>query len=185
MARGFSYADGASEEVEMARRADLSRAQVQALAGGKNAVVRELMAQRGDLPLGTMVSLAHDRSVEVRAAMAGNRAATASILEHLSGDRHQPVLHALLDNPTVERAIIERLAFHKRDEIRAHAVRRLDDAEAASARTDDRGVPELRERGTYADVVELPVQPVRLHDDLPVRPTRTAPVRGFRPAEEA
>ncbi|WP_084038486.1 hypothetical protein [Demequina sp. NBRC 110053] len=178
MARGFTYADGASEDVELAQRQDLGRSQIQALAAGKNALVREHIARRTDLPLGTMVALAHDKNVDVRAAMAGNESATASILEHLAGDRHVAVLHALLDNPVLDHAIAERLAFHRKDEVRARAVRRLDAALEAPDHGRDHGVPELRERVTYADVVHL-------YEEPPARPVRTAPVRGYRPAEEA
>ncbi|MFV0633569.1 hypothetical protein [Demequina sp.] len=185
MARGFSYAPGASDEVELAQQEELSRAQVQALAGGRNAVVREVIAGRADLPLGTMVGLAHDKVAEVRVAVAGNPASTSSILDHLSHDRHAAVLHALLDNPAVERSVIESLAFHRKEEVRTHAVRRLDDATTASSARAGDIPPELRDKVRLADVMTLPVAQVSLHGETTYRPTRTAPVRGFRPAQDA
>jgi hypothetical protein len=184
MARGFTYAPGASEDVEFARRPDLTRAQVQSFASGRNVVVREIIAQRPDLPLGTMVGLAHDKSVEVRTALAGNRSATEPVLEHLATDRHSEVLHAVIDNPSVPTAIVEKLAFHRKDDVRSHAVRRLDDLVPRDADA-DHDVPELRERGYIADVVELPNSRVYLHEQAQPRPTRTAPVRGFLPSREA
>jgi len=183
MARGFNYAPGASDDVELASREDLSRAQIQSLAGGKNSVVREKIAARSDLPLGTMVGLAHDRSAEVRAAIAANPHATDPILERLASDRNVAVLHGVIANPAVSRAIVEKLAFHRKDEVRAVAVRRLDsivDAESAP----NLHAPELRERAEVADVVPLRPTQVSLHEPAPERPTRTAPVRGFKPPAE-
>ncbi|WP_297081901.1 hypothetical protein [uncultured Demequina sp.] len=183
MARGFNYAPGASDDVELASRAELSRAQIQSLAGGKNPVVRERIAGRGDLPLGTMVGLAHDRSAEVRAAIAGNPRATEPILERLADDRNVAVLQAVIGNPVVPSAIVEKLAFHRKDEVRSVAVRRLDSiADAVPASVDH--TPELSERARMADVVELRQSQVSLHEPAPERPTRTAPVRGFRPPAE-
>ncbi|GIG54807.1 hypothetical protein [Demequina activiva] len=184
MARGFNYAPGASDEVELAGKPDLTRTMVQSLASGRNAVVREVIAQRGDLPLGTMVGLAHDRATEVRAALAANPAATEPVLEHLSTDRHVEVLHAVIANPQVPAGIVERLAFHRKDEVRSHAVRRLDEL-APVHESVDHGTPELREREPMADVVPMRSQQVSLHDQGGPRPVRTAPVRGFLPAEEA
>ena len=183
MARGFNYAPGASDDVELARRPDLSRTTVQSLASGRNAVVREVIAQRGDLPLGTMVGLAHDKSTEVRAALAANPMATPPVLEHLATDRHAEVLEAVIDNPSVPAAVVEHLAFHRKDAIRARAVRRLDDL-AAQSQAIDHGTPELRERPALADVVEMPRSQVSLHAAQEQRPTRTAPVRGFRPTRD-
>lgn len=186
MARGFNYAPGASDDVELAARPDLSRATVQSLASGRNVVVREVIARRGDLPLGTMVGLAHDKATEVRAALAANPTATEPVLEHLATDRHPEVLLAVIANPNVPVAVVERLAFHRKDEVRSAAVRRLDDLVAGpAAPSADQGTPELRERESLADVVEMPRSQVFLHEPSAAQPVRTAPVRGFRPAEQA
>lgn len=195
MARGFNYAPGASEEVELAGAPSLPREQVAALSLSRNAVVREVLAARRDLALGQMVSFAHDRSTEVRTALAANPTAPGTVLDHLAGDKHVPVLEALLANPSTPVEVVERLAFHRKSEVRLAAVRRIDDADAGSAQGTApapgtrfaSSAPELQDRAVgfgSGDVVDIAT-------GLPVRPglavppaTRTAPVRGFRPPSE-
>ena len=186
MARGFNYAPGASEEVQLAARPDLQRAQVAALAQSRNAVVRETIAARRDLALGQMVSLAHDRSSEVRAVLARNPSAAQSVVEHLAEDRHVPVLEALLENPAVPTAVVERLAFHRKAEVRAAASRRID-ADSASAAGEGVGhphAPELVDRAAVVDIATgLPIDgALALHPQPPA--VRTAPVRGFSPPQQ-
>ena len=179
VARGFSYAPGASDEVVLAQSSELARDRVIALAGGRNAVVRETVAGRPDLPLGTMVALAHDRSADVRAAIASNPHATPSVLEHLACDRQPAVLHGLLDNPALEPELAARLASHRREDVRDHAARRL--ATSSGGESDrDHATPELRERGGSADGALPGRAMTSLYEDRPA-PTRTAPVRGFLP----
>ncbi|MFW2512972.1 hypothetical protein ACNI3K_04280 [Demequina sp. SO4-13] len=125
MARGFNYAPGAADEVEIAGSPTLQRAQISALAQSRNSVVREVLAARGDLALGQMVTLAHDRSTEVRGALAANPAAAQSVLEHLAEDRQASVLTALIANPAAPPAVVERLAFHRKSQIRFAAAQRM------------------------------------------------------------
>lgn len=190
MARGFNYAPGASEEVELAGAPGLSREQLAAMSQSRNALVRETLAARRDLALGQMVSFAHDRSVEVRTALASNPSAPVSVLDHLAGDKHLAVLEALLANPATPGEVVERLAFHRKAEIRLAAARRIDGG-AETSPHQGTGVapgaqyassaPELRERAVGYGSGEV----VDIATGLPLRPASapqaTAPVRGFRP----
>lgn len=200
MARGFNYAPGASEEVELAQSLELARPQLQTLAQSRNVVVREGIARRRDLALGQMVTLAHDRSADVRAALAANPRASGPVLEHLAGDRHAPVLAALVGNPATPVEVIERLAFHRRGEVRLAAVRRMDGADDRSesvahspAPQDASAVPESHapvEPEVRASVVDIstgrPVPPDCTARPAPepnasAAPENSAEVRVFRP----
>lgn len=204
MARGFSYAPGASPEVQEALQPDLHRAHIQQLSQSKNWMVRQAIASRTDCPLGVMVVLAHDGHTEVRVTLAANPTISRAVMEHLAQDKHAEVPISLTTNPNVEMDIVEKLAFHKRTEVRTAASARLD-AGVKSAHEDDAATPELRERVEPADenrVYDFATgRPISLHaqaappappaesvpslapnpDPAPAPvPTRTAPVRGFR-----
>jgi hypothetical protein len=196
MARGFSYAPGASPEFDEAMQPGLHRAHVQALSQSKNWLVREVIGSREDCPLGVMVGLAHDSHQEVRAAVAKNRAIARTVMEHLARDRAPEVVIALIGNPAVDMDIVESLAYHKRADIRGAASARLDAGVEAVPDAADAAIPELRERVEAYDesrVYDFATgKPVELHfeaDRTPapappqperVAPTRTAPIRGFR-----
>ena len=192
MARGFNYAPGASEEVSQAQQPGLHRTQVTVLASSKNALVREAIAARDDLPLGIMVTMAHDRATEVRAAIARNPTATPPIMEHLVNDRHVPVLEALLSNPSLSAALVEKLAFHRKSEVRSAAAARLNEGvttAADPAPAHSAAAPEIHEHAAVVGdsvVLEFPSgEPVPAAvpaepDTATARPTRTAPIRGFR-----
>lgn len=199
MARGFNYAPGASEEVALAGSPDLQRAQIAELSQSHNGLVREAIAARRDLSLGQMVSLAHDRSADVRAVLAANPTSPVSVLEHLAGDRHIPVLEALIGNPATPSEVVQKLAFHRKSEVRMAAARRIDGDDAAAHGTGGSGsapqytasAPELQDRAVgfgTGEVVDIATGlPVRHGTSLygdPAPPTRTAPVRGFRPPSE-
>ncbi|WP_062463059.1 hypothetical protein [Demequina soli] len=202
MARGFSYAPGASAEVDEAGAPELTKERLQALGASRNALVREAVARRADCPFGLMVTLAHDHAAPVRAAMAGNPRVLHSILEYLSHDRSVEVMCAVASNPATTPDIIEALAVHRKSEVRAAAAAALE-SRAAGGGTADARMPELRDRvfeesearreamlaqaaeqslAAAADAAmaaaEPPLEPA---EPLPARPTRTAPVRGFRP----
>lgn len=189
MARGYSSAPGASEEVVEAAQPDLHKTRMVVLSQSKNWVVRETIAKRHDCAMGVLITLAHDRSTDVRAAVAANPTCGTSILEHLSGDKHVEVLTALVGNPVIGPDLLERLAFHKKAEVRTRAAQRLNDS-VAHVPVEDTGVPELRERAEASVVTLYPDQgsvasqqfaPVAQGDqERPAPPTRTAPVRGFR-----
>lgn len=138
MARGFSYAPGASDEVLEARQPDVQRAQLITFAQSKNAVVRATVAGRNDCPLGLMVTLAHDGSPDVRAAVAGNPATHGTVMEFLASDRSVSVLLALVANPSLSSEIVARLAAHKKADVRAAVERRL----ASGVGTDVGAAPE-------------------------------------------
>ncbi|WP_159449597.1 hypothetical protein [Demequina sp. NBRC 110057] len=178
MARGFNYAPGASAEVEEAGQPGLHRTQVAVLAGSKNVLVRAAVAARPDLPLGLLVTLAHDRATEVRAAIGANPTATPPIMEHLLGDKQVTVLEALLSNPSLSPALVERLAFHRRAEVRHAAAARLNEAPEAPAPPPVTlaAVPEIQDHV----VIGFPAPEPEPAAELPARPTRTAPIRGFR-----
>lgn len=195
MARGFNYAPGASEEVAQAGDPGLHRTQVTVLASSKNVLVRAAIAARPDLPLGLMVTLAHDRATEVRGAIAANPTASAPIMEHLVTDRHVPVLEALLSNPALPPALVEKLAFHRKAEVRAAAAARLNDptrvAPTAPSSVAARSTaPEIQEHvAVVGDSVVLDFPsgaPVAAapQEHVQARPTRTAPIRGFRITDE-
>lgn len=196
MARGFMYADGASADVELARRQDLSKAQLVDMGQSRNDLVREVIGGRPDCPLGIMVTLTHDKVVDVRAAVARNPSASRTVLEHLARDKHAPVLEALVGNPSLPADMLEQLAFHRRPEVRAQVAARLDALEPAPLRVQDTATPELRDhifdKRSGATVVDIstgrePVPVVSMAYEAepvaPTAPTRTAPVRGFRPPE--
>ncbi len=157
MARGYSYADGASPEVDEARKPFLHRATLAMHAQSKNALVRELIAGRDDLPVGLTVTLAHDPSVDVRAAIARNPVTTAAVREHLATDRHVTVVLALVSNPALEPEALEALLFHKRAEVRAAAADRLDThGPEPVPELEDSAVPELRDIAAVAMPPSLP-----------------------------
>ncbi|MDN4475057.1 hypothetical protein QQX09_04195 [Demequina sp. SYSU T00192] len=205
MARGFSYAPGASTEVEEAAAPGLTKERMQELGGSRNALVREAIAARTDCPFGLMVTLAHDHVVPVRAAMAGNPKVLHSILDYLSHDRQVAVLCAVAGNPSTGQDILEALAAHRKGAVRDAAAAALD-ARAGSAVSADH-TPELRDRvfeesqarreallaeaadsslEAAADAAMEGAAPVaEPAEPLPARPTRSAPVRGFRPPVDA
>ncbi|WP_062383888.1 hypothetical protein [Demequina iriomotensis] len=190
MARGFNYAPGASDEVEEAAAAELSKERMMALGASRNPVVREAIAARPECPFGLMVTLAHDSAAPVRAAMAGNPRVLHSLLEHLSRDRQESVLLAVARNPVTTPDILDSLAGHRRPEVRDAATAALEAAEARPGA--DRHMPELRDRVfdrsherrdqmlARAAAIEEPPAPAPAP-----RPTRTAPVRGFLPPVDA
>lgn len=159
MARGFRYADGASPEVGEARE---------------------------ELPLVLTVTLAHDGSDDVRAAIAGNPAATPVILEHLSADRSTAVLAALIGNPRLTSELPETMLFHKRPDVRRAADRLDSRGLELVPNLEDSAVPERRDVGVRSGLVGADTArhalPALVSAAQPVveRPTRTAPVRGFR-----
>jgi hypothetical protein len=156
-------------------------------AQSKNAMVREIIAAREDLPLGLMVTLAHDGSEDVRAAIAGNPSATSVILEHLAADRSTAVLVALIENPCLNSELLEAMLFHKRPDVRRAAADRLDSRglELVPA-LEDASIPELRDVAVGSSFVGATFAPhplpalVAAPQPAATRPTRTAPVRGFR-----
>lgn len=210
MARGFNYAPGASAELVEAQQPGLHKTHLAALGASRNTLVRAAVAGRDDCPLGLMVTLAHDYSAEVRAAVAANPIAQRTVMAYLSADRNVGVVKALLGNPALTAEILEELAFHKKGEIRAAAAARLDLGLPTSeqAHAEDDHTPELAEHvapapgipvlapepmtadGTVAIAFE-PVNVVDIATGAPITaphstpehqaPTRTAPVRGFKP----
>lgn len=238
MARGFSYAPGASAELEEAQQPGLHKTHIMALGASKNHLVRATVAGRDDCPLGLMVTLAHDYHLEVRCAVARNPIAQRTVMAYLAADRHVEVLKALIENPSLPEEILEELAFHKRKEVRAAAAARLDSEVpgVVHEEEEDEHTPELAEHVTpvleqiqqgqmtadgtvvpqlepTANVVDIATRspitnPVadpthaptaqeswshstpavpqifapHSTPDAPV-PTRTAPVRGFKPKE--
>lgn len=184
MARGYMYASGASDEVDYAKRDDLTKAQVIALGQSKNDYVREIIAARSDCPLGIMITLTHDRSPDVRAAVAANVNASRTVMEHLSRDKHLPVLQALINNTSIPQDILEQLAFHRSSEVRTMVARRLDAGAYAPATMPVALPMELQDKVPGATVVPFPSGTVSLAQDVATaRPTRTAPVRGFSAPE--
>jgi len=192
MARGFNYAPGASAEVEEASRDGLGKERLTELGGSRNPVVREAVAARPDCPLGMMVTLAHDHAAPVRAAIAGNPRVLRSVLEYLARDRQVDVLVAVAGNPGTPAEVLDALAGHRKREVSNAAVAALD-ARAVRVEGEQQRMPELRDRvfeesearraaladGEPAAVPDEPAPAPAA--ELPVRPTRTAPVRGFRP----
>ncbi len=205
MARGFSYAPGASVEVDEASTPGLTKERIQELGGSRNALVREAVAAREDCPFGLMVTLAHDHVVPVRAAMAANPKVLHSILDYLSHDRQVAVLCAVAGNPSAGQDILEALAAHRKGEVRGAAAAALD-ARAARTEVADH-TPELRDRvfeesqarreamlaqaaessleAAADEAMEAAEPAADAAEPLPSRPTRSAPVRGFRPPVDA
>lgn len=170
------YASGASEEVDYARRTDLSKAQLIALGQSKNDYVREIIAGRQDCPLGIMITLAHDRALDVRRAVASNPAASRTVMEHLANERNLAVIEALVANPAVPQDILEQLAFHRRAEVRTVVAARLDDGAYAPSYQPAAVPPELQDK--VASIVPFPQptsstapvhNPADNHHDLPMR----------------
>ncbi len=146
MARGFTFADGASPEVVEAGKPFLHRATLVMHAQSKNALVREIIARRDDLPFGLMVTLAHDSAEDVRAAVAANPTAMPAVLDHLATDRSVPVLFALISNASLQPALLESLLFHRRQEVRNAAASRLDLRSVELVpELEDEQIPELRD----------------------------------------
>ena len=184
----------------MALQPDLNRAHIMVLGSSRNTLVRATIASRRDCPLGLMVTLAHDHSPEVRAQVASNPSAQRTVMAYLSTDHSMDVLIALLANPALPPEMVEALAFHKKAAVRAAAAARLDDPAPAIPAREDVHTPELAEH-----VVPLPGYPAPASDQIPApvppqpappavaqifaphstpgapAPTRTAPVRGFKP----
>ena len=178
----------------------LDKQRIGELGSSRNALVRAAIAARTDCPLGLMVTLAHDYSAEVRAAIARNGTAQRTVMAYLSADRSVEVLTALLENPALPSEILEELAFHKKSQVRAVAAARLDRGLAEpEAAAEDTHTPELAEhvvpvqQRLTADGTPIPgFDPNNVVDiatRAPVQavpapaPTRTAPVRGFKPKE--
>jgi len=126
MARGFSYAPGASDEVAAASALDLTREAVSQYAQSKNYLVREAISYRADCPLGMLVALAHDSHVEVRCGVATNTASTRTLLELLSRDRHEQVVLAVIANPHTPGEVVEALALNKKPAVARAAAARVD-----------------------------------------------------------
>ena len=236
MARGFSYAPGASTEVQEALQPGLHKTHIMALGSSKNHLVRATVAGRDDCPLGLMVTLAHDFHIDVRCAVARNPIAQRTVMAYLAADRHVEVLKALIENPSLPEEILEELAFHKKKEVRAAAAERLDSEVpgVVDEETEDEHTPELAEHVTpvldrvlhgqmTADGTVIPqLEPTANVVDIATRepvaqatagpsataqeawahatptvpqifsphsapdapaPTRTAPVRGFKPKD--
>ncbi|WP_296666530.1 hypothetical protein [Demequina sp.] len=200
MARGFNYAPGASAEVDEAALPGLAKERLTQLGSSKNAVVREAVARREDCPFGIMVTLAHDHVTAVRTAVAANPRVLHSVIEYLSRDRQVEVLLAVLANPAVTPDIVDQLASHRRREVRDGAIA-AHESGGAARNIDDAHTPELRDRvfeesrarrdamlaavaeqdRAAADEAMESAEPLAEASVLPSRPTRTAPVRGFRP----
>ena len=233
MARGFSYAPGASAEVQEALQPGLHKTHIMALGASKNHLVRAAVAGREDCPLGLMVTLAHDFHVDVRCAVARNPVAQRTVMAYLAADRHVEVLKALIENPSLPEEILEELAFHKKKEVRGAAAQRLDSElpgvvhEAAedehtpelaehvapvahSMTADGSAIPQLEPAPNVVDIAtRSPVVPAQAavgqnpgaqeawgyaapavpqifaphSGPTAPAPTRTAPVRGFKPKE--
>ena len=162
MARGFAYAEGASREIDEANRPTMHRATVLMHAQSRNALVREVIARRHDLPIGVTVTLAHDASEDVRTAIAGNPVVAQAVLEHLATDRSVSVLIALVGNASLGADLLETLLFHKRPEVRRAAADRLDSC------------------GPHLVAVREDASVSLAPSEVLPRPTRTAPIRGFR-----
>jgi len=110
------------------------------------------------------------------------------VLDHLAGDRSLAVLIALVSNPALPAELLESLVFHKRPDVRAAAATRLDDRgpELVPA-LEDTATPELRDVAAAAPVLAVaPPTLAPLEETSARRPTRTAPIRGFRiPVEQS
>ncbi|WP_152650536.1 hypothetical protein [Demequina aurantiaca] len=232
MARGFSYAPGASPDVLEASSENIPRERLLELGASSNKVVREAVGRREDCPLGLLVTLAHDHVVPVRVAVAANPIASRTVMAYLSADRSADVLEGLLTNPNLPADLLGELAFHKKSSVRKRAAARLNAPDQASAAMEDVHTPELRDRAFSprertdtggAEVVSIttgeavqprPTAPEAeglssatapntawtatgavaevpaaaasvLEEPATVTPTRTAPVRGFRPPSTA
>lgn len=143
MARGFSYAPGASVEVVEAESQGLDRDRLRQLGASTNKVVREAVARREDCPLGLMVTLAHDNVSDVRAAVAANPSTSHTILAMLAEDRSHDVLVALVRNPSLADDVVDRLATHRKSGVRNAASARQE--QRALVRVEDLHTPELRD----------------------------------------
>lgn len=148
MARGFTFAPGASDEFSEARLENLQRDRLLELAQSRNSAVRAAIAGRDDCPLGVIVTLAIDGSADVRAAVAGNPIAQRTVLAFLSEDRSTEVLSALLTNPSLPADLIGDLALHRKSEVRAAAAARLDAAPSFPQEDvrEDSHIPEVAEQ---------------------------------------
>ncbi|WP_152649753.1 hypothetical protein [Demequina oxidasica] len=146
MARGFSYAPGASPEVLEATSGQLTRERLLELGASSNKLVREAVAGRADCPLGMLVTLAHDHAAPVRVAVAANPIASRTVMAYLSADRSPDVLISLLTNPNLSPDLLEDLSLHRRSSVRSAAASRLNSPDHASAVVEDVHTPELRDR---------------------------------------
>ncbi len=169
MARGFMYADGASEDVATARRPDLTKAQLVELAQSKNELVKEIIAGREDCPLGIMVTLTHDKATDVRAAVAGNPLASRTVMEHLADDKQSAVLEALVANPSLPVDMLEQLAMHRRADVRTLAAAKLDEVGSGSVQLQDTSTPELRDHifDSRADATVVDISTGRAYTPMP------------------
>lgn len=211
VARGFNYAPGASAEVLEAQADDVSRERLLALGGSSNKLAREIVAARPDCPMGLLVTLAHDHVVPVRVAVAANPVALRTVMVYLSADRNTDVVLALLTNPSLPADVLDELAFHRKTAVRTAAATRLNTPATSPDEVEDFHTPELRDRAFEpapappvaappvaavtappAEVISIvtgePVGALPAQEDfaptvpeLRAAPTRTAPVRGFRP----
>lgn len=133
------------------------------LAVDREVEVREGVASRGDCPLGILIALAHDRAPDVRIAVAGSARLSRAIAELLCGDRESSVLKALARNDSLPLDLLERLAFHKREDVRRLAARRLDQRRGAAVnRTDADAAPDPS--GTVQGAVMMVPLPPELRD---------------------
>lgn len=208
MARGFTYAAGASDEYQEASAPGVERARIMELGSHKSSIIRATIAARADCPLGLMVTLAHDFHTDVRCAVARNPTAQRTVMEYLAADRHVEVVVALLENPSLPRDLVGALGEHKKSQVRHAAIARLMAGVAVDSVEEDAHTPELADHVTLAPAPTAPVQfapvsqpeqpavpvlePVAATGAIPQIfapvstperqvPTRTAPVRGFRP----
>lgn len=196
MARGFNYAPGASAEVQVAMRPELSKDHVMVLGASRNNLVRATIASRPDCPMGLMVTLAHDFSAEVRICVARNPRASRTVMAYLSADRSADVVRALVDNPALSAELLADLAFHKKREVRAAAAARLDDDRPVVAdahQAEDVHTPELAEhvvpiapRMTADGSVASPFAPVNVVDintGEPIPPMAAMPAPAYPVAQ--
>jgi len=164
MARGFSQAPSASVEVLDAARRELHRTHIALLAQSRNRTVRETIASRSDIPLGIQAGLAQDDATEVRSAVARNAHTARSVLDYLCSDKSHAVLASLLANPSVPFEIVEGLVSHRRNVVRRLAAARLNDKvrppRVEDPQDEDARFPELRERGTTADLADVADEPI-------------------------
>ena len=192
MARGFNYAAGASAEVDEARQPGLHKTHLMALGSSKNNLVRTVMAY-----------LSADRNTDVVKALVTNRSLSAEVLEELAFHKKSDVRAAAalrldMGEPAIPAPLAE---DNHTPELAEHVM----PVQAAQSMTADGAVagfapvnvvdistraPITAPYGTAAPTPAAasgPVEPVipqifapHSTPDAPA-PTRTAPVRGFKP----
>ncbi|WNM25079.1 hypothetical protein [Demequina capsici] len=149
---------------DAASEAALTAEEMTELARSRERSVRAGIAARVDLPLPTMLRLGTDRSPQVRAALAANPGVGRSraLMDALAEDTDVSVRLALVGNPATPVDALQRLALRSPGPVCAAAVERMDVDHAYDA--------------------AQPVVALRLAVGDDARPTRQAPVRGFKPA---